>query len=83
MKYFDKEEKALIESIEKGRWTSNKSRISKIQKLAAENMTKSERINIRLTMKDLKDVKKKAAMEGIPYQTFISSLIHKAANGRI
>ena len=33
--------------------------------------------------RDLKELLKKAHEEGIPYQTFISSLLHKYINGRL
>jgi predicted DNA binding CopG/RHH family protein len=81
--YYDEEEREIIQSFEKGGWVSNKSKIPKIQRLAKENLKKSKRINIRLTIKDLEDVKKLASLEGIPYQTFVSSIIHKYANGQI
>ncbi|MEK9159764.1 MAG: antitoxin [Patescibacteria group bacterium] len=82
MKYFDQDEKDTIESVEKGGWISQKSRIPEIRKIAQGNLKKTEHINIRITMKDLKDVKKLAALDGIPYQTFVSSIIHKYTNGR-
>lgn len=84
MKYFDSEEKTLIESFEKGDWVSNKKpgHLAAIRKAAKEALKKSERINIRISSKDLTDVKRMASLEGIPYQTFVSSIIHKAANRR-
>lgn len=82
MKYYDKNEKEMIESFEKTAWKSTKSKLGKYRKIAQENLKKTERINIRITMKDLKDVKKLAALDGIPYQTFVSSIIHKYTNGR-
>lgn len=83
MKYYDKEEKDFIQSFEKSKWIHLKVDKSKYQELAKENLKKTERINIRLSAKDLKDVKRRAAIEGMPYQTLISSLIHKFANGGI
>ena len=45
---------------------------------AAKNSTlKNKRINIRLTEKDYHDIQVKAMEEGVPYQTLISSIIHK------
>ena len=46
-------------------------------------MAKNKRINIRLTTKDYYDIQVKAAEEGIPYQTLISSLIHKFNKGQL
>jgi predicted DNA binding CopG/RHH family protein len=49
---------------------------------AAESFTKkSERINIRLTPYDLNHIKRIATKEGIPYQTLVSSILHKYAAG--
>lgn len=41
----------------------------------------SKRINIRINNKDLAKVKAKAESNNIPYQTLISSLVHKYASG--
>jgi len=83
MKYYDDQEKNLIESIEKSKWTSLKNKKSVYKKIAAENLKKSIRINIRLTAKDLKDIKRLAALEGMPYQTLIASILHKYSRGNL
>ncbi|OGC57069.1 hypothetical protein A3H26_00140 [candidate division WWE3 bacterium RIFCSPLOWO2_12_FULL_36_10] len=43
----------------------------------------SKRINIRINNKDLAKVKAKARHNSIPYQTLISSIVHKYANGEL
>ncbi len=84
MKYLDKEEKALIESFEKGEWKSIKKKEQNAYIEAAKaSLTKNKRINIRLTTKDYHDIQIKAIEEGIPYQTLISSLIHKYNKGEL
>jgi len=85
MKYIDKEEKKFIESYNRGEWRSvkDKRKISKYIKAAKESLNKNQRINIRLTSKDLNDIQVKAIEEGIPYQTLISSLIHKYNSGKL
>ena len=51
---------------------------------AARNTLKKEkRINLRLTQKDYYQIPIKAIEEGIPYQTLISSLVHKYLNGSL
>jgi len=40
-------------------------------------------VNIRLSSKDLEAIPKRALAEGLPYQTLISSLLHKYASGRL
>ncbi len=84
MKYIDKEEKELIESIENGEWKAiSKKDHAKYIVAADESLKKSKRINIRLSSKDLHDVQIKAIEEGLPYQTLITSLIHKYVSGKI
>ena len=52
--------------------------------LAAKNsMQKDQRINIRLTSMDLTRIRSRAMEEGIPYQTLISSILHKYVNGTL
>lgn len=82
----DEEEKDLMESIEKGEWRS----VGNIEKekekaiAAARNtLRKDKRINLRLTQKDYHQIQVKAIEEGIPYQTLISSIIHKYLNGSL
>jgi len=47
----------------------------------AANKTKN--INIRISANTLEKVKQRAAEEGIPYQTLISSVIHKYITGKL
>lgn len=84
MKYLDKEEKEFVESFERGEWKSLKKKDQQVYvNSAKESMTKNKRINIRLTSKDYHDIQIKAIEEGIPYQTLISSLIHKYNKGEL
>ncbi|NNN07282.1 MAG: antitoxin [Elusimicrobia bacterium] len=36
-------------------------------------------LNIRINSQDLKNIKEKAKRQGVPYQTFVSELIHHYA----
>ncbi len=84
MKYLDEEEKGLIESYNRGEWKPIKKKDQKVYvKAAKESITKNKRINIRLTSKDYHDIQVKAVEEGIPYQTLISSIIHKYNKGEL
>jgi len=47
----------------------------------AANKTKN--INIRISAYDIEKVKQRSAEEGIPYQTLISSVIHKYITGKL
>jgi predicted DNA binding CopG/RHH family protein len=43
---------------------------------------KNRRINIRLSEKDLLNLKAKSLEEGLPYQTLVASIIHKYVSGK-
>ena len=80
----DKNEKELLNSFERGEWKSvkNLSGVKKhFQEVAGETLRKDRRINIRLSQKDLEGIQAKAARDGMPYQTLISSVIHKFVVG--
>ena len=80
----DEEEKDVLESYERGEWVSVKSpkkEKKKLQQYARNTLQKDKRINIRMSSKDLNQVQVIAVQEGIPYQTLVSSIIHKYVSG--
>ncbi len=80
-----KEEKEILESVERGEWKripNFKKEAKRYQEYARETLRKDKRVNIRMTEKDLVHFQKKAVEEGLPYQTFISSVLHKYINGK-
>ena len=80
MKHFNKDEKELMKSIENEKWISVdnlEDEVKKARAVAYATVAKSERMNIRLSPNDLKRLKVKAMEEGMPYQTLVSSVIHK------
>lgn len=84
MDYINKEEKDIIESYNRDEWVSALDEKKAEIKEAAKNSTlKNKRINIRLTEKDYHDIQIKAMEEGVPYQTLISSIIHKYNKGKL
>ena len=86
MRPFDKEEQDLMESVEKEDWISVNNldlEIKKAREAARATFKKSERMNIRMSPKDLEDLKVRALQEGMPYQTLVSSLIRKYLSGRL
>lgn len=44
---------------------------------------KSRNINIRISEHDLEQVKRRAEREGLPYQTLISSVLHKYVSDQL
>ena len=84
----DKEEQDLIDSVEKGEWKpipeKEKNRIVKEAKQYAEaSMKKDKRMNIRISERDLRNLRIKALEEGIPYQTLVSMVLHKYLSGKL
>ena len=81
-----KNEKDLLDSVEKGEWK----RIPDFQRQsvryresARSTLRKDKRVNIRMAERDLVRFQKTAVQEGLPYQTLISSILHKFINGRL
>lgn len=81
----DKEEKELLKSIESDEWQSVENLESeklRYQQIANNTMSKKA-ISIRLSEKDILKIKSIAIEEWIPYQTLISSIIHKFAEWKL
>jgi len=82
MKYFElnKKEEEVLEDFDNNQFISVpnvKKEILNLKQYAKNTLNKTKNINIRLTEKDLQKIKSKAMEKGIPYQTFITSLIHQ------
>lgn len=80
-----KEEKELLESYENEEWQTVKDFKKKKadhQRYARNTAAKNKRINIRLSEKDLANLKAKSLEEGMPYQTLVGSIIHKYISGK-
>ena len=85
-KPIDQEEKDLMSSIENDEWQPVKNIDQEKEKAVAaarNTLKKDKRINLRLTQKDYHQIQIKAIEEGMPYQTLISSLVHKYLNGSL
>ena len=82
----DSEEKEILDAYEAGQLsavTDSKQLIAHHVQYAAATFKKDARINIRLSSKDLRSLQRKALVEGIPYQTLVSSVLHKYVEGRL
>ena len=74
------EELEMEAEFESGEWESVpnlEEEKKRLQTIAQNTLAKNKVITVRLTEKNLIKVKAAAAREGISYQTFITSLIHK------
>jgi predicted DNA binding CopG/RHH family protein len=81
----DPEEQQLLDDLEAGALHSVASPELLTQLRAAARSTgqKDQRINIRLSSPDLQALRMRALQEGIPYQTLISSVLHKYISGSL
>ena len=86
MAKLEKEEKELLRSFEDDEWKSVSEmnrEVVRLQDYATSTFKKDRRINIRISSKDLNSLQKRALEEGIPYQTLVSSILHKYVSGRL
>ena len=74
-----KEENNILKSAESGEFVSiiSKRDILQYSKIAKATLAKNKTISIRISEIDLMKLKAKAAQEGMPYQTLISSSLHR------
>jgi predicted DNA binding CopG/RHH family protein len=82
----NKEEKELLKSFEEGEWspvTDLPRRKKELMEYARNTLKKDKRLNIRISERDLVELQRKAVREGLPYQTYISSIIHKYLSGTL
>lgn len=83
---YSNEERDIIKNIENGTYTSVKDlneEKKRYSEYASNTFIKNKRVNIRMSERDLHSIQRKALEEGIPYQTLISSLLHKYINGKL
>ena len=80
-----KEEKNILSSVDRGEWrvTAHKRDLRKYEESARQTLKKDARLNIRISSHDLDLLRKEAVSEGLPYQTFVASLLHKYVTGRL
>mgnify|MGYP001579880963 FL=1 len=80
-----KEEMDILKSAENGEFisvASKKRNIAQYSKIAKATSAKNKTISIRISENDLMKLKAVALQEGLPYQTLISSSLHKLTTMR-
>lgn len=85
-RYLDEEEKDIVESLERGEWQPTDDggvAKSEAEEYAEATLRKDKRMNVRMTERDLRQLKVRAAEEGIPYQTLVTMVLHKYVTGRL
>ncbi|MFM7732915.1 MAG: hypothetical protein ACKO6F_05550 [Cyanobium sp.] len=81
--HLDPEEQALLASYEAGEFQSvaTPALMEELRAAARTMGIKDQRINIRLSSADLQALRTRALQLGMPYQTLISSVLHRYATG--
>jgi predicted DNA binding CopG/RHH family protein len=79
------DEEQLLDAFEQGALTSvaTPALLNDLRQSARATGQKDQRINIRLSSGDLQAIRTRALQEGIPYQTLISSVLHKYVSGTL
>ena len=89
-KLYTHEELAMFQEIENGDYTSmsdaefaaRKQQHTQAARNTIQAKSRKKSLNIRLYGEDIERVKAQAMREGLPYQTYLSSMIHKIATGQ-
>jgi len=80
------EEQEILDRFERGelRPAADVERELEAARQASRNtFNKTRRVNLRVTERDFELAHSRAREEGIPYQTLLSSVIHKYLSGRL
>ena len=80
------DEREILDQFERGGWRSVSNLEDEIQtarQAARQTFNKTKRVNLRVTERDFNLAHARAREEGIPYQTLLSSVIHKYLSGRL
>ena len=80
-----REERDVLKDVDDGTFESSftEKRKKSLMQAAQATVKKDKRINIRLSSRDLEALQRRALEEGIPYQTLVSSVLHKYVSGSL
>jgi len=86
-KYLDAEERELMKDIRRMNARALKRPTAKeqlrIRKAAKEFVQNESKMNIRIAQTELAQIKERAKKEGLKYQTFVKSILHKYVTGQL
>ena len=80
------EEREILNEFERGELRSAlgaERELQEARQAARNTFNKTRRVNLRMTERDFNLAHSRAREEGIPYQTLLSSVIHKYLSGRL
>ena len=85
--YLDAEEKDLMEafdSVDPAEYSApSYEEQKKLKQAANEFISTEKKMNIRIDQFELEKIKERAAREGLRYQTFVKSVLHKYITGQL
>ncbi len=84
--HYDEKELAILQALEAGSLkpvTDSAQRTKSHRAGAVATFKKDQRLNIRISSRDLKNLQARALEEGIPYQTLAASVLHKYVSGQL
>ena len=82
----DAEEQDILDRFERGELRPSPDAADEItvaREAARNTFNKTRRVNLRMTERDFLLAHSRAREEGVPYQTLLSSVIHKYLSGRL
>jgi predicted DNA binding CopG/RHH family protein len=90
----DSEEQAIIDVIEQGEYNSlkdadpeafekAKQELQQVATNTLERLTRKKSYTMKLIEHDVEQIKVMALERGLPYQTFIASVLHRVASGQV
>ncbi len=82
----DAEERDILARFERGELVAHpdaEREIATAREAARNTFNKTRRVNLRVTERDFDLAHARAREEGMPYQTLLSSVIHKYLSGRL
>src|SRR3990167_6922753 len=86
MVFFDDEERELLASVERGEWKpvrNWKALVKRHAEYAKYTIAKNKSVTFRVNAWDIERLKAREIQEGIPYQTLLSSIVHKYVSGTL
>ena len=86
MNKLNAEEKEILKAFESGKLkqAKNANEERAMHKAVAKaTFKKDARINIRLSLRDLRALQARALKEELPYQSLVSSMLHKFVDGQL
>jgi predicted DNA binding CopG/RHH family protein len=81
----DPAEQDILDSFGRGEWkpvANQKREMARHVQYAKNTLAKDQRVNIRISSRDLEQLQTIAVEDGLPYQTLMASVLHRFVSGR-